>query len=263
MLWLLALAVVVAAGETEDEPIAARRVIPPPERMPVPKRATVVDLGEEAEPGIRLWGESSTDTEATWVPGYQKSLGCKKFRWGFCTQQWFDHMDEEAKKQGAAGIKVLEFVEKAMWWIVRFYSVQAAEIARWVMRNFCFRFSFPMRKYEAVNGWTGYAIHIQTDTRLYPPAHPLQPRSGWKRVWMRMGPNWTRNEQTVTVFWPASEPGGPIVQEIVNGYQLRGMLRMDSDVTGAMDVRSLAHSNGICDKAHWWPARKSKAKPEF
>lgn len=265
MLWLLGAVMALAAGAPTTVIAEPRALVTRARRARI--QAMPAKLKTAVPPGIRLWGTHEGD-DATWNPGYVKSLGCKHLRWGFCVQQYMDHSKAEAKKQGIEDeVEALERAEAVVWRILKWYSLAGVKIAKWILANTCLRFSWEFRKYEDVNGGQGWAIHIHEGEgeMLFPPPHPLPRRDGYKRIWFMRGNNWTRNETVVTTFWPKEDQGqdAPVVMEVIGQDQIRAMLRMDADVTGAVDVQGLNNSNALCGEHRWWPARKKLAKPEF
>lgn len=264
MLWLLAVVAAVAAAGGEPPPLVAKRRLLLAAKKVRPARALPA---EEPAPGIKIFGDS-VDDDATWLPVYEKDLGCHDFRWGLCVQQYLDSLDEKAKREGA---KAAEAVAKGRDFILgllkRFYETEMA-IVGWILTNVCLRFKFPLRAYEDQWGGQGWSIAERSGLALATaaPPHPYPLREGWKRAWFTFGDNLMRSDDVVTILWAREDVDGiPMIRELASTTEIRGALRMDAryGTLPSPVPRFLANSQISCGKVKFWLARAKKASPEF
>jgi hypothetical protein len=259
-------AVVVVIADSGFRPIDAKKRL---QAMPalVAKRQ-LPPRAKRPHPGIKVWG--SVRENAWWVASYQKSLGCKTFRWGVCAKQFFDDMEAKARAEGATGAKAVATAKDVLMWAFRTVAPEVTAVAVWIVKNFCLRFRFPLRAYEDIDGNLGWAIldNVSEGRTLEgaAPSHPFPARKGWKRVWISwQRPNRQRSDAVVSIFWPGIDNDGkPVLKELAAEATIRGMLRMDPDFTGALNIKQLAGAACNNKKAKFRvPARPGKAKAEY
>lgn len=189
---------------------------------------------EDDPPGLEVWG-------GTYVPGYIRWVGCRWFRWGFCTKDWLDQIKRQVGKGGARYLKFEDAVLKVLKWA-------GYGQAQWVLEHFCLIYKFNLRRWQI--DWQGdtgdqWEVHRRTETlAASAPPHPLQQRSGWLRCWYRaeVGAVSTRNEHTIRVLFSKKVPENTrdLEIELLSSNQIRGMLRMDQNFTSWMRPRDLA-----------------------
>ncbi len=227
---------------------------------------TIPARAEKEHPGLIVWGTKKG--EGAFQPAYLKSEGCKDLRWGVCLP---DLIDELQKHPNAP--KWTRNLDEIIVRIGNIIAAGAGTISKWIVDRACVRFKFPLGRYKTVEGDTLYAVHTKPAGLALvgvTPPHPLPRLDGWKRVWIdTVAQPGTRNETALVVYWPRTpenEPYDPVIQELLSRTQIRAMLRMSADVTGAITAKQLATAGaqrGDCGKSKWWLARRSKAMDEF
>lgn len=259
MFWLL-LFTAIASAARADDPSTGVAVIPA-KRKP-PKRA-LPERMPKPEAGLKVWGDYPDD-DATWVPTYMKSLGVKDFRWGMCLPDLIEELQRDPRVPSWVGN-----IDEVVYAVANVVSAGAGKVAQWLMDRVCLRFKWPLRAFETLEGerlWTVDTGEAPIQATGFAPPHPLPARPGYKRVWVRDFDGGfaarTRNETALEVYWPElPEHSGPVVKELVNTAELRGMLRMAYDVTGAITAGDLA---GVAEgRSRFWFARRKEAMPEF
>jgi hypothetical protein len=263
------LAAAVAAGR-KDQTLTGKRATGPIKahavagvELDVARDTTPIRMAKAVEdkPTLKTWGDSPAD-RATWHPAYLKSLGTKDLRWGVCLPDLIEEIQADPR--------VPEWTKQIDDVVVAVANVVAAgsgAVAEWLLDRACIRFKWPLLAYESESGerlWAVYRYEPHITYTLAPP-HPFPKRTGWKRVWVRGYEGGfaagTRNETAVEVYWPREESGGPAVSELVSTSQIRAMLRLSADVTGAISAKQLAGTS--TGKSKFWFARRDKAMGEF
>lgn len=216
--------------------------------------------------GLRVWGDNEQDTGATYRPTYIKWSSCSDMMWGFCAKDFLDNLGHQNTPRFQAGY---ENFMKILAWIF-----PAADIATWLTKNFCMRFKFRLNVWGDDYGGKGWEVGRWPADQLAVgvPNSPLVKREGWHRVWIRNGEfdSSTRNTTTVQLFFP-SNPAYPenktsIMMELLSTKEIRAMLRLDANVSGAMQIDRLAWAvgaGGCGDGAKFWLATRTKAMKEF
>ena len=243
----------------DDDPADAAVIIPKKADLAgVTIKTIPAEPAETPEPAIKTFGE-----DGAWKPRYLKSLGCQDFRWGVCLPDLIESIQTDPQTP-----EWTKNIDEVVIAVANVVSVGSGEVAQWLLDRACLRFKFPLRAYEDDEGhrlWKVAGGEAPIQLTGWAPEHPYPPRTGYKRVWVNdfeggAAPS-TRNETAVMVFWPASEEGGPALAELISTSEIRSMLRLAGDVTGAINAKKLAAAG--CGKSKWWFARRSKAMPEF
>lgn len=218
---------------------------------------------EEKEPAIKTWGTQLGEMDAAWNPTYLKSLGTEDFRFGLCYDEWSHDLANDKNVKGP--MKVADGVQNILKWLAPGVDTD------WLLNKLCVRFKFPLRRYQDLFGnkawaiWRGHDVAAQLDS-IAPPM-PIPPKKGWKRVWVSFErDNSSRTPTVVSAFWPSSEEGGPVLQELADTHTLRRLLKMFSydkndNELGQLNAKDLA--NAAIGKSTWWPARHDKAMAEY
>ena len=235
---------------------------------PVPREVSLSAIVAEPVPGeeesdLVIWGPGGA-----WQAAYLKSEGCKDLRWGVCFQQWVDTLENDPGYPAWAKDK-----EQLIYRIANIVAAGTGSAAEWIVDRLCLRFKWPLKAYRSSDAPS--SPFAEPNERLWAvrrgeagilmstaPMHPFPARDGYSRVWVSsVQQPMTRNETARTVYWPGEEGGAGQLAELVSTEQIRGMLRMDLDYTGAITSSQLAGAQ--CDRSSWWFARKSKAEPEY
>jgi hypothetical protein len=219
-----------------------------------PKRAPRPLPDRLKKKGLVVWGEGGT-----WEPSYMKSVGCEDVRWGFCFREYIDGI-----RRHPDAPKTVAEVEKWVQRVLMFIDPTGAKIAQWIVKNVCLTFKFRLSGYNLQSGSRYYSVSgrdTSVQVRMLDnaaPPHPLPAKKGYKRVWIATGlDNGLRNPDVLTVFWPGSEEGGPVIQELLGRTNIRALLRMDHRVEGALKPKALAEAG--CGKSKWWVSTRKKA----
>lgn len=257
--WAVAGAAAVAvAPRSRAAKIQAKEI--KPDRAKKAVTVTLAKIPTEGTGGIKVWGTSVTELDATFRPYYLKTDGKTDLRYGFCATKLADDI---SKCEGHPAWT--RKIDDVVVWIANLVSAGAGTVAKWITDHMCVRFKWKgVRKYKwpgdiqtALGGMepgvTYYMVDTTTDRKVMPaaPAFPsnLPQRSGYKRVWIQTiaqgASPMTRSDDAVIVYWPASEEGGPRVSELCSRRAIRAMLRMACGQTGSIDPKTASA------RGHW------------
>jgi hypothetical protein len=184
-----------------------------------------------------------------WKPFYAKRRGCKDFRFGACFGDWLDVIGERTPNLTAAKDALQKLLE-------RYYP--AAEWGPWILARLCARFKFPLEGIEDEAGGGAFVVSRERDQVLAAaaPSHPLPPKSGLERVWVRTGdPNRTRSPYAATTLFPNGD-----LWESLGESQIRDLLSWRSD-EGQLSLQDLRDAG--CGESKWWLALRFKAMREW
>lgn len=208
-------------------------------------------------PALRVFGDDVHDAKATYRPDYLKSKGCKNFYWGLCFEDFIRELGKQTPNAMAAR-------DLALRVIYSIYPV-AGKIAEWITKNICLIFKFPLRLWGDQYGNSGWEIARKAETVADNHPSPLPYREGYHRIWVRKRPHdsSSRNENIVRILFSRAdfENDKSIEIELASTYDIRGMLRLDPHVTGALNAKQLAGAG--CGKSKFWQARRKVAMEHF
>lgn len=278
MFLLFALLAVVMGGGDDEVEVTGTRVVPRP-----PKRQVKMTQARD-EPGLRVFDEAAAwmvgdENAGTWWPGYARQSGVKDLRWGVCMDTIAHDIMKRAEASGGdgAGIsKAVRIHDAIALWVTNFWQigdVGVGDIAQWVKKQLCLRFKWPLMTYKvpfyqkdpAGSETQRYWEVDRVEQNLYPPKHPLPEVEGWNRVWINEIRNptrlasKTRNVEAMLVYFPTVHQ----TVELLTKSTVRALLRFDTDTQPTGSISSGDLAGAAFGKSKFWPARSSKAEPEY